>query len=252
MRRIMARIAAPSLLVVPLVMASAAAAAAQNPDFLFKRPAFTLAAQAGWVMPGEGGDIFDFTRTHLTVDEGDFASPAFLVELGARVTERFDVAAGLEYASRTVDSEMSEWVTQDDQPIRQSTQFTRTRLMGSLKGYLFPRGRRISQFAWVPNRWSPYLGAGAGYTWYEFFQQGDFVDYETADIFADQFRATGAGTTFHGLAGVELSLSAHLLARAEYRYIWGDGGFSDNDFEGFSDEIDLSGSSLMLGLGIRM
>ena len=252
MTRIMTRLAALSLLAASFLLAGAPELFAQRPDFLFNRPTFTLAASAGWVMPGEGGDLFDFTREQLTVDRGDFASPALMAELGVRITERLDLAVGLEYASRTVDSEMRDWVTQNDQPIRQSTDFSRTRVLGSLKGYLFPRGRRISQFAWVPNRWSPYLGGGVGHTWYEFTQEGDFVDYLTEDIFADQFRATGKGTTLHGLAGVELSLTPHLLLRGEYRYIWGDGGFSDSDFEGFGNEIDLSGSSFLLGLGVRL
>ncbi|MEJ2502515.1 MAG: outer membrane beta-barrel protein [Gemmatimonadota bacterium] len=252
MRRIMDPKTAPlSIVMCFLLHVGGPGVAAQDADFLFDRPLFTLSAGGGWTIPGEGGDIFDFTREQLTVDEGDFASPAFLMELGARVTERLDVAAGLEYASRTVNSEMRDWVTQDDRPITQSTEFRRTRLMGSVKGYLLPRGRTISQLAWVPNRWSPYLGLGAGYTWYEFFQEGDFVDFETLDIFSDRFRSTGSGGTLHALAGVELSLSPRFLVRGEYRYIWGDGGFSGSDFEGFGD-IDLSGSSFTLGLGVRM
>jgi hypothetical protein len=252
MRRIMNRLTAPSLLASLLLLTGAGHVAGQKADFLFKRPVFTLAASAGWTMPGESGEIFDFTREQLTVDRGDFASPAFMAELGVRITERLDVAAALEHASRNVGSEMRDWVTQTDQPIRQSTEFSRTRILGSLKGYLLPRGRQISQYAWIPNRWSPYLGAGAGYTWYEFTQEGNFVDFQTEDIFAEDFRASGKGATLHGLAGVELSLTPALLMRGEYRYIWGDGGFSDSDFEGFGENIDLSGSSFLLGLGVRL
>lgn len=248
MRRLIG-VVAPSLLVLPLLVPTPASA--QEADFLFGPPVLTLGVQGGWVLPGEGSDLFEFTRDQLTVEKGDFQSPALMVEAGLRLTERFDVAAGLEYATQTVDSESRRYVTLDDQPIPQSTEFSRTRLMGSLKGYVLPRGRRISRFAWVPNRWSPYIGGGVGYAWYQFRQVGDFVDEDTLDIFEGDLEADGSGVTAHALGGIEVSLTRRFLVRGEYRYVWGDGSVEGFDFSGF-DEVDLSGSSLMLGVAVRL
>lgn len=226
-------------------------ALAQDADFLFKRPGATLSVFGGWAMPGEGSDLFDFTREQLTVSRGDFASPVGLAELAYRVTERLDVAFGIDHTSATVASADEHFVTMDDQPIRQSTLFRRTRLLATVKGYLFPRGRQISRFAWVPERWSPYVGAGGGVSTYEFTQSGDFVDYQTLDIFEDRLSQTGHGWTSHALAGVQLSLTKRLLLRGEYRYLWGAGELRDSDFTGFGD-LDLSGSRALLGLAVRM
>lgn len=223
----------------------------QRADFRFGAPHLTLSATTGWAMPGESGDVFGFTREHLTVSRGDFASPFFMVEAALRVTERVDLAVGVDHASSLVRSEMRDWVTQDDGAIAQITEFTRSRVMGSVKAYLFRRGRTISEFSWLPRRWSPYVGAGAGWSRYEFLQEGDFVDFQTADIFRDRFRTAGAGVSHHAMAGMDVSLSPYFLLRGEYRRIWGGADVDETVFSGFGD-IDLSGSRATLGLAVRL
>lgn len=237
-----------ALLVAPLL---AAPAAAQRADFLFGGPHATLSASTGWSIPSESSDLFRFSREQLTVGRGDFASPFFLAELGIHATSRLDVMAGLEVAGRTVDSEMRDWVTQDDQPIRQSTEFSTRRVLGGLKVYLLPRGREISRFAWVPRSWSPYVGGGVGMTWYTFRQEGDFVDYETLDIFEDRLEVDGSGFTQYAVAGVDVTLSSYFLLRMEYRHLWGSADVGSGAFEDFND-IDLSGSRATLGIGFRI
>lgn len=220
-------------------------------DFLLKRPALTISVFGGWDMPGEDSDLFDFAREELTLESGDFASPVGMAEVAVRLTEHFDVALGVEHASRTAASEVREWVTQDDQPIPQTTEFSRTRFLASGKAYLFPRGRSISQFAWVPYRWSPYVGGGAGITRYAFEQAGDFVDFQTLDIFETRLLDEGSALTAHALAGAQLSLTPRFLLRAEYRYVWGSAEPEGNDFSSF-DAIDLSGSRAIIGVAVRL
>lgn len=219
-------------------------------DFLVEPPRMTLSLLGGWALPGEGSDLFDFTRNQLTVERGDFASPVGMAEVALRLTERIDVGLGLEHSSRTVASADREYVTMDDQPIPQSTLFSRTRFLASAKLYLLPRGRTIGSFAWVPNRWSPYIGGGAGISRYEFRQSGDFVDYQTLDIFEDELSSRGSGMTAHALAGAQLSLTPRFLLRGEYRYLWGSAEVEQQDFTGFGD-VDLSGSHFLIGVAVR-
>lgn len=222
-------------------------------DFLVKRPGMTFSVFGGWAMPEEGSgddELFAFTREHLTVEEGDFSSPVGMVELAARVTEHLDVALGLERSSRTVGSSMRHFETLDERPIPQSTHFSSTRVLASARVYLLPRGRSISRFAWVPYRWSPYIGGGGGLSTYKFSQSGDFVDFETLDIWELEMESKGKGLSAHALAGAQLSLNPRFLLRGEYRYLWGSGDVDQDDYEGF-DEIDLSGSSVLLGVAVR-
>lgn len=225
-------------------------------DFLFGRPAMTLSVYGGWTMPAEGSDLFDETRRELTVGEGDFDAPMGMAELAFRLDERIDVALGVSYSSRTVDSEMAEWEWADGSPIRQSTKFSRWTAMATGKLYLLPRGREISRFAWIPSRWSPYLGGGAGISHYDFAQNGDFAvqlgdDPTDRDIMELSLESSDRGFIAHGLAGVQMSLTPRVLVRGEYRYIWGSADLDPDVFEGFED-IDLSGSNIMLGLSFRI
>ena len=250
-----ARWAAPprSLPALALLLAAwlATPAAGQRADFLFGSPHATLSGSTGWSIPSESSDLFRFSREHLTVGRGDFASPFLLAELGIHATSRIDVTAGIELAGRTVDSEMRDWVTQDDQPIRQATEYSTRRGLGGLKVYLLPRGREISQFAWVPSAWTPYVGGGIGMTWYTFEQEGDFVDFETLDIFEDRLTADGSGFTQYAVAGVDVTLSSYFLLRMEYRHVWGSAEVDSAAFDDFGD-IDLSGSRATLGIGFRI
>jgi hypothetical protein len=231
-------------------------------DFLFERPNLVLTVFGGYASPGTEGEFFDDIRSKVAVARTDpstgetefeditFDSPSIMGELAFRVTERLDVAVGVEHAEGSARSELIDYLTADDQPIAQTNEFSRTRLMATGKVYLFERGRSISQFSWVPNRWSPYAGGGAGITWYEFAQTGDFVNEETLDIFEDIIDMDGRGYSAHALGGVQLSLTPRFLVRGEYHYIWGGGEVGD-DFVGYQEDIDLSGWRALIGASIR-
>jgi opacity protein-like surface antigen len=236
----------PLLLLVPTTTL-----AAQDADFMFRRPVVTVSAYGGWAMPGEGGDVFDDIRDQLTVDRGAFNSATWGGEVAWRATERFDVAASLEYAKASTGSEYRDWVDSNDNPIEQTTELRRTPLTLSVKAYLLERGRTISRFAWVPARWSPYVGVGGGYVWYDYVQSGDFVDFDTLEIFTDELQSEGRAPTAHVLAGVEASLSEYFLIRGEYRYSWASAKPDSRYFVGY-DAIDLGGGRATLGLVVRM
>lgn len=233
-----------------LLLLPAAPLAAQSADFLFGRPGGTIAFMAGFVRPDESADLFEFTRDQLTVGRGDFTSALVGAEVGFRTSDHVDLTLGLEYAGRSVSSEMRDWVTQDDQPILQTTEYTRWRATAGAKAYLLSRGRRVSEYAWVPASWSPYLGAGVGFTWYDFTQHGDFVDFQTLDIFADRLSTADRGFTPWVAAGLDLSLSTHFILRLDARHYWGSADVDDAVFDGFND-IDLSGYQATIGLAFR-
>lgn len=248
--RVPPRVARVSTLLLLLTLVPVAPAIAQDADFVFGRPAATLSFMTGLARPGEGSDLFEFVRDTLTLGRGDFASALISGEAGVTVLDPVDVTVGLEYSGRTAPSEMRNWVTQDDQPITQTTKFTRFRVLVGAKAYLLSRGRSISRYAWIPAPWSPYLGAGLGMTWYEFTQEGDFVDSETADIFEDRFTTKGHGITPWVAAGADITLSPYFYLRAEARHLWGTGTIDRSTFQGFAP-LDLSGFRAMIGVGVR-
>ena len=241
-------------LVPVLTLLLAAPSSAQRADFLFGRPVATVSLMSGWAMPGESSDLFAQARDEVTIGRGDFASAPFLVELGVHAGDRFDIGVGFEYAGRSVRAEWREWVTADDLPIYQTTVFQRWRLTGGLKAYLFPRGRSISEYVWIPRGWTPYVAAGLGITWYDFTQRGDFVVYEPGanegDIYGAEVTSRGHGFTPYAATGLDVTLSRYFILRMEVRQHWGTGGVDPAAFAGF-DDIDLSGLTGTIGFAFR-
>ena len=242
------------VLISILTLVSAVPVSAQRADFLFGRPVATVSLMTGWAMPGEGSDLFAQARDEVTIRRGDFASAPFLFELGVHAGERLDLAAGFEYAGRSVRAEWRDWVTADDLPIYQTTAFRRWRLTGGLKAYLFPRGRSISEYVWIPRGWTPYVAAGVGVTWYDFTQRGDFVVYEPGanegDIYGAEVTSRGHGFTPYAATGLDVTLSRYFILRMEVRQHWGDGGVDPTAFTDFND-IDLSGLTGTIGIAFR-
>ena len=101
----------------------------------------------------------------------------------------------------------------------------------------------------MPTRLTPYVGAGVGVVSYSFEQVGDFVDFDTLDVFFDRFVSRGEAALFRGLAGVSVSLGGQFELSAEARYSLASADMS-SDFESF-DALDLSGFQAVFGIAIR-
>jgi opacity protein-like surface antigen len=237
------------------LLSTAAFAAAQAPDFWFERPRGSVALYGGWSMPRESSDLFEFVRQEMTIQRGDFNGPLLGADVALALNSWLDVVLGVEGTRGSRDSELRHWV-ENGFPIQQTTEFGWTRATASGRAYLLPRGQTIGTHAWVPGRWAPYVGGGAGVVWYTFEQYGDFIDYLTVDdpagpeIFTDRLRSTGSGATTHALAGLEVSLTRNLVLRGEYRYNWGSAPVDAFVFRGF-DDIDLAGHRTTIGIATR-
>jgi hypothetical protein len=218
--------------------------------FLFAAPRAALTLRAGYAGADARSDLFAFTTDTLTLGRGDFGAPALAADLAfGRPGSRLDVVLGVGYAASRAPSEFRNWVDADDRPIEQTTTFRRVPLTASLKAYLLPRGRSVGRFAWIPARVAPYVGAGAGAMWYRFEQAGDFVDFETLDVFEDTFDTSGWGPMGQAMAGVDVSLGPRTAVTADARYVYAKAGVA-GDFAGF-DRIDLSGFATTVGVTFR-
>ncbi len=238
-------LAAAALLTLP-----AQGAAQGGEGFLFKQPIISLGLRAGYAMPRASSDIYDYTIDQLTLEKGDFGAGYFGGELAARVSDRVDIAFSVGHSSSSTSSEFRDWVDLDDNAIEQVTDLAITPITVGVKYYLSERGRSIGRFAWIPTRVNPYVGGGVGFTLFQFEQRGDFVDFETLDIFNTVFRSDGNARSLHATAGVDLSISKNLFLTGEGRYSWAKGSLDEFVFEGF-DKMDLAGLQFTVGLSAR-
>lgn len=222
--------------------------------FLFRPPSSTFGVHLGFDRPSAGSDVFSFVTQQLTLRRSDFAGATVGADLAARLSPRTDLVFSLGYAGAKRSSEYRDWVGTDDLPILQQTTFQRVPLSVGLRAYLTPRGRQVGSLAWVPAKQAFYVGAGAGFMWYRFRQDGEFIDPDTNtagthDIFRARYDSDGWTVLLRGVAGVEVALGTRFFLTGEGRYTWAKARLSDS-WVGF-DRIDLSGLSFAAGIGFR-
>jgi hypothetical protein len=226
----------------------AVCAAQGGPGFLFREPTVTVKFETGYGMQAATSDVFDFTREQLTVGWRDFDAPYIGGEIAYRAAERWDVALGVGGTQSSVESEFWDWVDGDDLPIEQVTEFRVIPVTVSAKYYFRDRGRSIGRFAWIPNTLAPYVGAGVGLAAYRFAQTGDFVDFETLDIFYDDYVSDGWAPLVRGLAGLSVSLGKQFELSGEARYALSSADMGA-DFAGY--RLGLNGLQAVFGIAVR-
>jgi len=217
--------------------------------FLFGTPTGSLTFRVGWAAPRAGGDLFAFTTNELTLNRGDFSSPDAGMDLSFHVFRRTELMLSVDYSGMVKKSEFRKFIDNNDLPIEQTTSFRRIPLTVSVKQYLTSPGRSIGKFAWIPSKAAVYVGAGGGGQYYRFQQEGDFIDFDTMNVFHDLFKSDGWAPTAHVLAGFDYTLSPRWAVTTEGRYTWSHADLSD-DFSGFKP-LDLSGFATNVGLTVR-
>lgn len=241
-----------------LLLAATTVAAVPRPShaqsagdgFLFHTPTVSLGLHGGFDRAIANSDVFDFVTRELTLSRGDFSSATFGGNLAIRLSPVADLVFDLSSASVSRRSEFLDWFDQDSLPIEQTTSLHRLPITVSVKHYLAPRGRAIGRFAWVPAARAAYVGVGAGMMRYTFRQVGDFVDFQTLNVFPDVFESTAWTPVLHGLAGIDVALGRRFVLTGEGRYTWAKGPMG-RDYVGFS-RIDLSGLAVTTGLSVRL
>jgi outer membrane protein W len=237
-------------MIAALATLPAVASAQDNGNgFLFGAPAGAFTLRGGWAMPRAKSDLFTFTTQNLTLNRSDFSSPDLEADFSFRITPRTEIVISSGLSGINRESEFRNFVDNDTNPINQATTFRRVPVTVSIKRYLTSPGRSIGRFAWVPAKFAPYVGVGAGGMYYRFRQAGDFIDFSNSNIFSSIYESDGWTHTEHVLAGVDYSLGPRFALNTEARYMFASAKLS-NDFSGF-ERLDLSGLSTTIGFAIR-
>jgi hypothetical protein len=242
-------LAAAAALAATLLSPAPALAQGSGDGFLFRKPAGAFVLRGGFSSEMATGDLYSFLTDQFTLSKGDFRAPAFGGDVLVSIAPRVDLDVGLSYSGWKRPSEFRDFIGTDNLPIEQTTSLARVPLTAGARFYLASPGRSIGKYAWIPNKFVPYVGAGGGMMWYRLRQAGDFIDFQTTDVFSDEFQSSGWTGTAHAMAGADYSLSPRLALTGEARYTWAKTSLG-TDFTGF-DGIDLSDLAITLGLSVR-
>lgn len=239
-------------LVALVALAPTAQAQGGGKGFLFKRPIGSFSFYGGYAVANAASDVFDDATSQLTLNRRDFSDWMLGGDISFAATEKVDLVFDGNFTSAGKASEFREFVDNNDQPIAQKTKFKRVPLTAGLKYYFADRGRAVSQFAYIPKRYAPYIGVGAGAMYYRFSQSGDFVDFNTPDleVFGATIEDNGWAPMAQGTAGLDMSVGPWLAVTAEGRYQWAKARLDPQQFEGY-DKIDLSGFTGTVGFRVR-
>jgi hypothetical protein len=210
-----------------------------SPDFFIGPPRAWLTFRGSYLVPRAGGDLFAFVTEQLTLSRSDFRSRGFSSELGIVIAPRVDIVGGFDMARHAASSEYRRFIGSNGQPITQDTHLEQSAVSAGIRVSPVGRGQRISRFAFIPRRVSPYAGAGMTMEYYQFWQQGRFVDYVDRSVFIDRFASDGWGFGPYVTAGAEVQVWKRLFVNLDGRYSWIHSGV-DTDFNGFNS-IDLAG-----------
>jgi hypothetical protein len=237
------------LAIATTAVSSALSAQSSGNGLLFGEPVGSIVVRGGYALATANSDLFSFTARQLTLSRRDFSSPVVETDLAVRLAPHADVVLTASYAGVTKPSEFRDFVDQSDNPIEQTTTFQRVPVTVAVRAYLMSRGRSVGRFAWIPTRFAPYVGAGAGMMWYRFRQQGDLIDFNTNDVFAATLESAGWTPAATATVGAEYTVSPRLALTGQGNYLWARGNLN-GDFSGFN-RIDLSGLSATAGLLVR-
>ena len=237
------------LAIATTAVSSALSAQNSGNGFLFGEPKGSIVVRGGYALATANSDLFSFTARQLTLSRRDFSSPVVDMDLAVGLAPRTDVVLAASYAGVNKGSEFRDFVDQSNNPIQQTTTFQRVPVTVGVREYLMSRGRTVGTFAWIPARFAPYVGVGAGMTWYRFRQQGDLVDFNTNGVFTAMLESTGWTPSATGNVGAEYTVSPRVALTAQGNYLLARGN-PNGDFSGFN-RIDLSGVSATAGLLVR-
>jgi hypothetical protein len=242
----------PILAVAPIELIAQDGWATGN-GFFFHRPNFSLSVRGGLDRPTASSDVWNFSTTNLTLNKGDFIAAGYQVDLGARVTNRLEIVAASGMTDRTASSEFRKFIDNNDKPIEQRTRLRRVPVTLGVKYALTAPEERLGRLAWVPARFTPWVGAGGGAMNWSFSQIGDFVDFQTLNVFAQTYAASGWTPMVYANVGLDLKLSTRLGLTGDIRYSAARGSLSaeGSKFIGFN-RIDLSGTAATMGITVRM
>ena len=147
-----------------------------------------------------------------------------------------------------MDRSTRRFIASNGQPIAQTTQLNQTGVSAGVRFTPGGRGRRISRFAFIPSRLTPYASAGLHAIRYDFSQTGQFVDFTESVCVQRLLQLEGLddGPVVRG--GTDVLVWRHLSVGFDARYTWLQSNLS-RDFTGF-DGIDLAGFRGTTGISL--
>lgn len=196
-------------------------------------------------------DIFQFNEENLLFDPGSLDGLDFGFGFHWQRGNILSMGMLLKHYSESVLTEDRYYTYADGTPVYQTIDFEKTYIGVDVTVTPFGAGERFGTKAWAPKQIVPFVRIGAGVLSWDYFESGDFVDYDEELIFYDAYGVSGTAFAIHVGAGLRVKLTPRLDGFLNYTYTNADDTMSGGDFIGFGD-LDLSSQSASIGINFKV
>lgn len=195
-----------------------------------------LRFRLGILQPQADSQFWDDYFTDFTGSSGDFEDLVFGIDYLWRNSRQSGLLFGGSFYEGQTTLGYRDWESLEGGAINH---LTTLRLSDLTAAYLWRFGRTGAR---------PYVGVGGGLLWWQFREDGSFIDFGSPDlpIIYASYLADGTTWELFGLAGFDIPLSYRWSFFFEGRYRWAEAELN-RDFSGFGT-IDLSGVELAGGI----
>jgi hypothetical protein len=186
--------------------------------------------------PEANSQFWDDYFIDFTGSPSDFQDLVFGTDYLWRTSGNGGLLFGASYYEGKSTLAYQDWVDADGQDISHTSSL---RLSDLTAAYVLRFGASSLR---------PYLGGGGGLLWWQFREEGYFIDFtdDELPIFFGNYRADGLTWELFALVGLDFRLSHNWSFFFEGRYRWSEDEMG-GDFSGFGT-IDLSGGQMVGGL----
>ncbi len=207
------------------------------------RPRYGFAAYGGFRALQIESLLFDSNEVDFGITDDDFRSDRFGFELDFALLPMVEILVGIDTGSAETHGNYLDLVYEDGSEIEHSAWLRMTEYSVGARVRPLPEGRA-----------NPYLVLGISRASYDYSETGEFVDFETSDIFYDEFKEGQALTGFFAGVGLDYAVVRLPFGRridlfGEFRYARAQGQHRDG-FNGFGD-LTVARTGGLFGLRLR-
>ncbi len=205
---------------------------------------FAFSTYGGFRVLNVTSELFAANEFDFGITDDDFTTGGFGFEFDFAVLPRVDISIGFDNGDSETFGSYLDLVYEDGGEIEHSARLAMTELSLGVRLRLLGDAARVR----------PYLIGGVTGAYYRYTEVGDFVDFDTADIYYDVFEEKSFLPGFFAGAGadvavVRLPTGGRIELFGEFRYARTQGQHTDG-FDGFGDlKLDRSGG--LFGLRVR-
>ena len=207
------------------------------------RPRYGFTAYGGFRALQIESLLFDSNEVDFGITDDDFRSGRFGFELDFALLPMVEILVGFDTGDAETAGNYLDLVYEDGSEIEHSAWLRMTEFSVGARVRPRPDGRA-----------NPYLVLGISRASYDYSETGEFVDFETSNIFYDEFKEAQVLTGFFAGVGLDYAVVRLPYGRrvdlfGEFRYARAQGQHRDG-FNGFGD-LTVARAGGLFGLRLR-